>query len=108
MKREYTESFYEKMNKLVDTPHGYHCCRQCGATDGDFYRYGPKNPEKEGDPKGKTKAIVRLALIDPKGPPNDARNIGYYCTRCRKGPKENKRISKEERDKLPQLFEAKP
>lgn len=72
---QYTREFFEKLEEMIDKRP--HLCRECGARDGERGHY------KDGRRK-KFPRIVRLCLIDPKGPPNDARNVAMFCTRCRK------------------------
>jgi hypothetical protein len=70
----YSAEFFATIEKKLDR-HPRRC-RGCGAIDGEPVH------AKTGR-KRKVPAVVRLALIDPGGPPNAAANVDLFCTRCR-------------------------
>ena len=102
MKLRASDDFFEKLGRMIDEDtQGFHRCRDCGAVDGCFKE--KKSGKNRGD-RSKTRAIVRLCLINPKSSSTDINNIGYYCTKCRRGLRETKRIPKKLREKMPSLF----
>lgn len=77
---EYSQDFFKQLQRLIDkSQQGFHKCRDCGVVDGG------RRANRKGD-LGKIKAIVRLALVDPKGPPNEVNNVDFFCTKCRRPP----------------------
>lgn len=89
----YSESFFRALAAMIDKrPHR---CKACGVVDGcrDFTKDGHRK---------KFPSVVRLCLIDPKGASNDAKNVGMFCTKCRKATWRAPR--KLRPSELPQLF----
>lgn len=102
MKLKASDEFFEQLGRMIDEDtQGFHRCRDCGVADGCFKE---RKSGKFRGQRSKSKAIVRLCLIDQKGSPTGINNIGYYCTKCRKGPRETKVIPKSIREKMPRLF----
>ena len=92
---EYTSEFFASLEKLLDRHP--HTCRACGVADGEkaFRKNGTQD---------KSAAVVRLALIDPAGPPNRAENVAMFCTKCRRAPRAWQTPRRIPPSKLPQLF----
>ena len=103
MEITYSKAFFDELERAMDKSSlgGYQKCRQCGSVDGEYKII--KKGKRDGY-RSKLKAVVRLALIDPDGPVNVASNIGYYCTKCRKPPREFRPVRKMKPSALPQLF----
>lgn len=70
----YTEDFYKELMAMIDKHP--HLCSGCGVADGEREYLSGKQRKRP--------AMVRLCLIDRRGPANDPTNVAMYCTRCRK------------------------
>ena len=73
----YTDTFWERAAFLANRPQKW--CEKCGVKDGE-------NISKLDQPKRKTIAAVRVALRESGN--LSAANLGLFCTRCRRGPRE--------------------
>jgi hypothetical protein len=92
---EYTKEFFAALERLADKhPHK---CKRCGIADG-AKKFNARGVER------KFGAVVRLALIDPSAPPNNASNVAMYCTTCRKAPHEWRTPRRIKPRELPQLW----
>jgi len=91
----YTREFFAELQRKIGRANrvggpGKHCAN-CGVGDDQrYYRVKKDN--------------VRLALVDPKQPPNDAANVDFFCTRCRRPSAEWQRPRRPKPQELPQLF----
>jgi hypothetical protein len=56
----YSQEFFKELYRIIDAS-AFHKCRECGIVD------GARRETRKG--LGKNKAVVRLALVDPREPP---------------------------------------
>jgi len=98
MEPEYKKEFFDALAAKVEK--GMRVgpkCADCGVQDAT-----KKQRPREG--LSEAKAVVRLALINPSGPPNVASNIDFFCTGCRKPGAEWQKPHRIKPGNLPQLF----
>jgi len=71
---KYSQEFFKEIERKIDRV-ARKSCSECGVMDGE-------RPQivrgKRIDIRKKTKAIVRLALVDPKGPANVSSELGQF------------------------------